>query len=94
LEIEDECLQITKADKYGFGGRLPGSTFDGTLIGDMSLDKSPAEGSWPKGLGATSAANPNIFGTAFKSCHATRAASTRPIFRVFVELPRVEREIA
>jgi hypothetical protein len=35
-----------------------GSPFDGTLIGDMSLDTSPAEASWAKGLGARSAANP------------------------------------
>ena len=40
--------------------QAPDSTFDGTLIGDMSLDKSPAEESSAKGLAATSSAKRRI----------------------------------
>jgi hypothetical protein len=38
-------------------------TFDGTLIGDISLDKLPAEESSANALAAINAANPTFVGT-------------------------------
>ena len=37
-KLEGECLQITKADKYGFGGRLRFSRLSGVLFEEMSFD--------------------------------------------------------
>jgi hypothetical protein len=39
LEIEAECLQITKADKYGFSGRLPFEPIGGKAVNDRLLDQ-------------------------------------------------------
>jgi hypothetical protein len=48
---------------YASAGRLPDLAFDGTLIGDMSFDKSLAEKSSANGFGAMSACERRFLGS-------------------------------
>src|SRR5205807_2445893 len=73
----NECLQVSKAGKYGFGGRLPIPRRHGTLISRMGLDMPGTENSSDIGVVATCAVNRTVFKIETIDRPATCAYSSR-----------------